>query len=73
MIHSWYKKPPLGELVAREMTEKSTSVSELDLVLARLSWQGHLVEVVEVGMAHGPLRRDSLCWIIHLATRSDCV
>ena len=53
------------------MTENSAS--ELDLVLARLSWQGHLVEVVEVGMAHGPLRRDSLCWIIHLATRSECV
>ena len=52
------------------MTEKSTSVSELDLVLARLGWQGHLVQVVKVGVAHGPLRRDSLCWIIHLATRS---
>ena len=50
------------------MTDDSASCSELDLVLSRLGRQGHLVEVVKVGVAHGSLCRDSLGWVIHLAT-----
>merc|ERR1719180_257781 len=52
-------------LVTLEMTEKGGSCSELDLVLSRLCWQGHLVKVIKVGVAHGPLCRDSLRWVIH--------
>ena len=37
------------------MTENSTRASKLDLVLAGLGWQGHLVEVVKVGVAHRSL------------------
>ena len=55
--------------MALEMMDNSAS--ELDLVLARLGWQGHLVKVVKVGVTHRPLCRDSLCWVVHLARRNN--
>ena len=74
MIHSkymsqYYVIPShlFGDLVTLEMTDDSASCSELDLVLSRLGWQGHLVEVIKVGVAHGSLCRDSLGWVVHLA------
>ena len=47
----------------------SCSCSKLDLVLSRLGGQGGLVQVVEVGVVHGSLGRDSLGWVIHLERR----
>ena len=48
----------------------SCSCSKLDLVLSRLGGQGGLVQIVEVGVVHGSLRRDSLGWVIHLEIKN---
>ena len=48
----------------------SYSCSKLDLVLSRLGRQGGLVQVVEIGVVHGSLGRDSLGWVIHLERRN---
>ena len=48
----------------------SCSCSKLDLVLSRLGGQRGLVQIVEVGVVHGSLCRDSLGWVIHLERRN---
>ena len=48
----------------------SCGCSKLDLILSRLGGQGGLVQVVEVGVVHGSLGRDSLGWVIHLERRN---
>ena len=48
----------------------SYSCSKLNLVLSRLGGQGGLIQVVEVGVVHGSLGRDSLGWVIHLERRN---
>ena len=65
--HSYYDGPGSDSCARYSKHLPTEKSSELDLILARLGGQGHLVQVVEVRVAHGPLGRDPLSWVIHLA------